>query len=138
MLTIRPGTADDLAAVAAIQGASTEASQWNPEDYLRYDFRVVLEGGAVAGFLVTRHVAPGEHEILNLAVAPECRRRGVAGGLLAAWLAQVSGDVFLEVRESNGGARKFYNSMGFQQVSIRQKYYESPHEAAIVMKFHSC
>jgi [ribosomal protein S18]-alanine N-acetyltransferase len=138
MPAIRSGTADDLGAVAAIQNASPEAAQWDPDGYLRYDFRVALERGEVAGFLVARHVASGEYEILNLAVAPEFRRRGVAGRLLGAWLDEVSGDVFLEVRESNENARKFYNSLGFQQVSIRQKYYKSPDEAAIVMKFHSC
>jgi ribosomal-protein-alanine N-acetyltransferase len=75
---------------------------------------------------------------LNLAVAREHRRRGVARSLLGAWLAGISGDVFLEVRESNEGAREFYKSFGFQQVSTRSKYYQNPSEAAIVMKFHSC
>jgi ribosomal-protein-alanine N-acetyltransferase len=135
---IRPGTAEDLTAVEAIQGASPEAAQWNSGDYLQYGFVVAVEQGAVAGFLVTRPVAPGEHEILNLAVARANRRRGLAASLLNAWLADTSGDVFLEVRESNEAARKFYKYMGFQQVSLRQNYYRNPPEAAIVMKFHSC
>ncbi len=135
---IRYGTAEDLAAVAAIQKASPEAAQWDSADYLRYGFFVAVEQGAVAGFLVTRPVATGEHEILNLAVAPENRRRSLAGELLNAWLASISGDVFLEVRESNRSAQTFYNRMGFQQVSVRLNYYPDPPEAAIVMKFHSC
>jgi ribosomal protein S18 acetylase RimI-like enzyme len=48
------------------------------------------------------------------------------------------GSVFLEVRESNGVAQEFYKSVGFKPHSKRHRYYESPPETAIVMKFHSC
>ena len=50
----------DLAAIAAIQAASPEAAQWNPADYLKHDCRVADVNSCVAGFLVTRQVAPGE------------------------------------------------------------------------------
>jgi ribosomal-protein-alanine N-acetyltransferase len=79
-----------------------------------------------------------ESEILNLAVAPEFRRRQVARELLRAVLRDPRGDIFLEVRESNVAARKFYESIGFEEIQIRKKYYHSPPETAIVMKFHSC
>jgi ribosomal-protein-alanine N-acetyltransferase len=46
--------------------------------------------------------------------------------------------VFLEVRESNLGARAFYKALSFQEVNIRQDYYDQPSESAIVMVFHSC
>ena len=138
MPAIRRGGAADLPAVDAIQRRSPEASQWNPESYLQYDFFVAIEDGTVAGFVSVRAIGPEEYEILNLAVAPEWRRRGVAHRLLSTWLEGVSGDVFLEVRESNLGAQKFYKSLGFQQVTYRSNYYQDPPEAAIVMKFHSC
>ncbi len=138
MLTIRPGAAEDLAAVAAIQKASPEAAAWNPGEYLPYGFLVALDQGVIAGFLVTRSVGDGEYEVLNLAVSPEFRRRGVARDLLNTWLSGISGDIFLEVRASNQDAQKFYNHMGFQQVSTRSNYYQHPPEPAIVMKFHSC
>jgi [ribosomal protein S18]-alanine N-acetyltransferase len=138
VVTVRPGGAEDLAAVAAIQKSSPEAAGWDPGEYLPYGFLVAVEQEEVAGFLVTRQVAEGEHEILNLAVAHEFRRRGVARKLLNAWLSGISGDIFLEVRASNQTAQKFYNLMGFQQVSTRPNYYQHPSEPAIVMKFHSC
>lgn len=128
----------DLAAVAAIQSASPEASQWDPKEYLDHDFHVATEEDRITGFLVTRRVAPGEYEVLNLATAPGCRRRGIARGLLDDWLKGISGDVFLEVRESNQRARMLYKSLGFQEVSVRRNYYERPQEGAIVLKFHSC
>jgi [ribosomal protein S18]-alanine N-acetyltransferase len=138
MPVIRPGGVPDLDAIAAIQYCSPEAAGWNPKEYLEQDLRVAAVGQAVAGFLVLRRVAADEMEILNLAVAPEFRRNGIAGQLLKSAFLDFRGSVFLEVRESNAGALKFYKALGFQQVSRREGYYEIPPEAAIVMKFHSC
>jgi [ribosomal protein S18]-alanine N-acetyltransferase len=138
MPVIRPGEARDLAAVAAMQAASPEAAQWNPAEYLDYDFRVLQVENSVAAFLVARRVAPDEAELLNLVVAPDFRRKGYARVLLQDLLIGPPGSLFLEVRESNQAARNLYKSMGFQEVNIRLKYYLLPPEAAIVMKFHSC
>ena len=138
MLEIRRGENGDLYQIEAIQAASPEAPHWDAADYLQYDLRVAAEGGAVAGFLAWRTVAEDEHEILNLAVAPEFRRRGVGRQLLRGLLAECRGTVFLEVRESNRAALELYKSSGFQEISRRGEYYEFPSEAAIVMKFHSC
>jgi len=138
MPEIRRGAPGDLDDIERIQTASPEAAQWSASDYLSYDLRVATLGGSVAGFLVVRENGPGEWEILNLAVAPEYRRRGVARDLVESFQTSINGCVFLEVRESNNTARKFYNSMGFQEVSRRQNYYDYPPEDAIVLKFHSC
>jgi ribosomal-protein-alanine N-acetyltransferase len=138
MPVIRRAEVGDWEAIAAIQSASPEAAHWPVAQYMPYEFTVSISDGRVAGFLVWRRLAEGECELLNLAVAPEFRRRGVARDLLKTLLNLRDNQVFLEVRESNRAARMFYKSMGFQEVSIRQKYYEFPSEAAIVMKFHSC
>jgi ribosomal-protein-alanine N-acetyltransferase len=138
MTGIRRGEPRDLEEVAAIQAASPEAARWNVSEYPRYDFRVAVRGRSIAGFLVSREVADDERELLNLAVAPEFRRQGVGRDLLAELLAESTGAVFLEVRESNLAARNIYKSMGFQEVGRRLGYYENPLEPAIVMKFHSC
>jgi ribosomal-protein-alanine N-acetyltransferase len=111
---------------------------WPPGDYLQYDLRVAERQRRVAGFLVARRTAEGEAEVLNLAVAPEFRRQGVARALMRAFLHGFQGDVFLEVRSSNLSALEFYKSLGFQELTLRTDYYERPPEAAIVMKFHSC
>ncbi len=138
MTAFRRGGAPDLVEVAAVQRRSPEAAQWNPADYLEHEFWVATVANRVAGFLVLRRLASDECEILNLAVAGEYRRKGLARGLLGAALADFYGDIFLEVRESNEAAQKFYKYLGFQQVSVRTLYYENPSESAIVMKFHSC
>ncbi|MGA2194276.1 MAG: ribosomal protein S18-alanine N-acetyltransferase [Bryobacteraceae bacterium] len=138
MPIIRPGRPGDLAEVAAIQAASPEAAHWDAADYLQYDFRVCVHDGRVAGFLVARRVAADESELLNLVVAPEFRRKGLARALLQELLTASVPSLYLEVRASNRAARNLYKSMGFQEVNIRREYYQCPLEAAIVMKFHSC
>ena len=138
MTAIRPGGVNDLPAIAAIQAASPEAAQWRPADYLAHRLLVAERSSEVIGFVVARPVADGEFEVLNLAVVPHCRRQGVSGELLEALFQECSGTFFLEVRESNLAAQIFYKSIGFQQVTRRADYYQSPPEAAIVMKFHSC
>lgn len=80
------------------------------------------------GFLLSR-AAPGEEELLLLAVRPECRRRGVASRLLEEFkkAAEARGAerLFLEVRVNNP-AQDFYRLHGFQQIGRRRDYYRQP------------
>lgn len=138
MSLTRPGTAADLAEIAVIQAACPEAAQWRLEDYLGFDLRVCILDRRIAGFAVSRITAQGERELLNLAVGTEFRRRGVGAQLVRQLVTEAGICVFLEVRESNRGARLFYKALGFQEVGLRPTYYDNPSESAIVMKFHSC
>jgi [ribosomal protein S18]-alanine N-acetyltransferase len=136
-MKIRAADSDDLAAIAAIQAASPEASQWDPASYLDYDCLVAVEDDHVAGFLVSRQTAPGEREILNVAVELSERRLGVARRLIAAELECARGQWFLEVRESNVAALNLYKGCGFQEAGRRHSYYQNPPEPGIVMKLIS-
>ena len=78
-----------------------------------------------------------EREILNLAVSPSARRKGVALRLLEHELDRGKGSWFLEVRESNRTAIALYESVGFRPVGRRKEYYNDSHEAGIVMSFLS-
>ena len=135
---IRRASPADSAAIQTIQSASPQAAQWEVPQYFQYEVRVAETGSGVVGFLAARTLAAGESEILNLAVAPEFRRRGLGRTLLRAWMDEVAGTVYLEVRASNQAALDFYKSLGFEVVVVRPEYYSSPPESAIVMKFHSC
>lgn len=127
-MRIRPGRAEDYEAIARIQSASPEAAQWEPSGY---ELLVAELDGSLAGFLVWRAVAHDEAEILNLAVTPIHRRRGIARALLA----QIPKPaLFLEVREGNQAARALYRSCGFEEAGRRPAYYRHPPETAIVMK----
>jgi ribosomal-protein-alanine N-acetyltransferase len=123
--------------LARIQGASPEAAQWKVREYLEHHTVVAVCGDQIAGFAVARRLAEGESELLNLAVDPLYRRRGIARRLLSQLTSGHPGTLWLEVRESNNGARKLYKSLGFSEVSRRTGYYPDSHESAIVMNVHS-
>ena len=67
-------------------------SAWAPEDYLAGGCLVAVGEERVAGFLAFRQAGEGECEILNLAVAPEARRQGLATALVEEVDRSASGD----------------------------------------------
>jgi len=97
---------------------------------------VAHSGKGIAGYLIAREVA-GTGEVLNLAVSPDFRRRGVARALLRAGLTYLRKrrveEVYLEVRESNRSAQALYLSSGFRPVGQRAAYYRNPKEDALVL-----
>jgi [ribosomal protein S18]-alanine N-acetyltransferase len=102
-----------------------------------WSFGLVAQAGSrIAGYLIAREVA-GTGEVLNLAVSPDFRRRGVARSLLRAGLTYLRKrrveEVFLEVRESNRSAQALYLSSGFKPVGQRAAYYRNPKEDALVL-----
>lgn len=78
-----------------------------------------------------------EGYITNVAVRPECRRRGIAEQLLTVFENFARGNklafLTLEVRASNYGAIALYGAHGFRGVGRRPNYYEHPKEDAIIM-----
>lgn len=115
---------------------------WSPRDFgecvtLGVAFLVAEAHGTVAGYVVAR-AAADEGEILNLGVAAAHRRRGVGGALTTAVLALLGAQgvrvVYLEVRDSNAGARLLYESLGFLEVARRARYYRHPVEDAVILR----
>ncbi|MCC6588784.1 MAG: GNAT family N-acetyltransferase [Bryobacterales bacterium] len=142
-LTIRGARAEDYGALERIQREAPEASQWAVEEYARYDMLVAEYRGVAIGFLATRQTAPDEFEILNMAVAKERRGQGVAGRLMGVAQERMKGDIYLEVRESNRVARRFYEGLGFIELDRRKGYYPAldgsdPYEVGIVMRYRKC
>jgi ribosomal-protein-alanine N-acetyltransferase len=82
-------------------------------------------------------VIPPEAEILNLAVNPQNRERGVATSLLEVVLANLrernAERLHLEVRPSNAPAISFYQKHLFTLTGVRPNYYSEPAEAALLM-----
>jgi [ribosomal protein S18]-alanine N-acetyltransferase len=139
--------AGDTAAVLSIQSACPEIAQWTLRDYTRVadgemaGWVAAAEHDAAAGlvlsgFIVARRVA-SDLEILNFAVAPERRRRGVGNALFkeaVGWGTTFGAEkTFLEVRVSNLAAIRFYERHGFQVTGRRPRYYTSPIEDALVL-----
>jgi len=134
MITVRPGTGRDSAAIARLQALAPEAAQWPLGDYSGSSLLIALIGDTPAGFCSWRQTAADEAELLNLAVDPAFRRRGVGRALLAALETAASGTIFLEVAENNTPARVLYRSAGWEEVALRKGYYDHGKINGIVMK----
>ena len=141
-VTVREAGINDIPRMLEVQHASAEASQWNAAAY--HDFLAAADGSSggllaldvdrVVGFLLFRRPVPDELEILNLAVDPAFRRRGIGAELVRRQsLAEYRGYVFLEVRSRNRGAEAFYRGLGFEEAGRRPDYYRDPPDDALVM-----
>lgn len=100
-----------------------------------YALKVRKAGSSVLAAYIIYWVIQGESHILNIAVAPEYRRRGFAAELLGHALdmmrKKMVWEVFLEVRRSNRAAQNLYRKFGFKEAFERKNYYGD--EDAIVM-----
>ena len=139
---IVPMTAAHLPQVAALEKICFPTDPWSEglfQDTLEHPCTTVLlaegEDGAVLGYAVLSAVLD-EGNLDNIAVAPHCRRQGVADGLLSALvgLGRTNLSVlFLEVRVSNSPAIALYEKHGFVPVGRRKDYYDTPKEDALLM-----
>ncbi|MDO5399844.1 MAG: ribosomal protein S18-alanine N-acetyltransferase [Eubacteriales bacterium] len=98
---------------------------------------VALENGQVAGYIGSQTVM-GETDMMNVAVHPDHRRRGIAEGLICALeerlKEQGSRCLTLEVRASNLPARRLYEKLDFQVIGNRRNYYRNPKEDGLILR----
>jgi [ribosomal protein S18]-alanine N-acetyltransferase len=73
--------------------------------------------------------------VMNVAVDPDFRRRGIATALIGALIERVGDDaqITLEVRRSNTGAVALYEKFGFRSAGVRRRYYADNGEDAVIM-----
>ena len=140
MITIEKMSREHLSEVASIEEMSFSLP-WSLESLElmlteQASALVALEDGRVLGYVGMMCVLD-EGQILNVAVHPDARRRGVGRTLMEAaqTYAKERGIVFLslEVRESNIAARSLYSSLGWEEQGIRKGFYSHPVENACVM-----
>jgi ribosomal-protein-alanine N-acetyltransferase len=144
-LWLERATPEDVEALAALE-AACHSHPWTLAQ-IRQEVShgppgavLVLRGlrppREIRAFCVYRVVADEMH-ILDVAVVPEARRRGLARWLLGASMAMASRTgarrALLEVREGNAGARALYESLGFHHLGRRRDYYAQPREDALVL-----
>ena len=98
---------------------------------------VALEEDRVAGYVGSQTVM-GESDMMNVAVHPDFRRRGIAEKLIADLVdglkARNSRCITLEVRVSNAPAIALYEKLGFRQIGLRKNYYRNPREDALILR----
>jgi ribosomal-protein-alanine N-acetyltransferase len=95
-----------------------------------------FEGDRLLGYLIVSRYVDAWH-VMNVAVGPDHRRRGIARALLAELFELTAEDgrrgYTLEVRVSNDGAIKLYERLGFRSSGIRRGYYTDNREDALIM-----
>ena len=104
----------------------------------RLSYWLVAEvDGIVAGYVGSQTVLDAA-DMMNLAVSPDYRRRGIGQALVNALVEHLQQNkviaLLLEVRVSNAPAIALYESLGFEQVGRRPKYYHNPREDALIMR----
>lgn len=95
-----------------------------------------LETGELVGYLVISRYVDAWH-VMNVAVEPAQRRRGVATALLERLFELTRGrgrrGYTLEVRVSNTEAIALYERLGFKPRGVRRGYYTDNREDALIM-----
>jgi ribosomal-protein-alanine N-acetyltransferase len=93
-----------------------------------------LDSSHVIGYLICARYADVWH-LMNVAVDPPSRRRGVATALLEEMLRRAGPDeqYTLEVRPSNAPAIALYERFGFRSAGTRRRYYRDTGEDALIM-----
>ena len=98
---------------------------------------VAVEGAEVIGYVGSQTVL-GWTDMMNVAVHPDHRRKGVGEKLVLALedalKEQESTCLTLEVRASNEPAKSLYEKLGFTEVGRRKNYYRNPKEDALIMR----
>lgn len=134
---------DDADAIADLERECLGADAWSPGLVLEavggglptVEVLVVEVDGVVAAYAAASIVVDVA-ELQRLAVTPRRRRAGLAGELVRevlrlAWRGGAA-RLLLEVREDNGGARAFYEAVGFVELGRRERYFRDG-SAAVVL-----
>ena len=138
-MTVVPMEERHLDTLAEIEKACFHAP-WSA-DMLREElgkgiFLVAEQDGAAVGYVGCQTVLD-EGYITNVAVSPDCRRRGIGRALIAELTerAKRAGLAFvtLEARASNAPAITLYEGAGFRRVGVRKNFYTAPAEDAVLM-----
>lgn len=106
----------------------------------------LFQGGRLTAY-ISLSVLAGELEVLNMAVHPEARGRGLSRPLMAFALADTLAgrhrerrglepegweNGVLEVRVGNAPARALYSGLGFTEAGMRKRYYSDGEDALIM------
>ena len=96
-----------------------------------------MEGEQVAGYIGSQTVMD-ESDMMNVAVHPDFRRKGIAEALVNALVEALKSKgsrcLTLEVRASNVPAITLYEKLGFSEIGRRKNYYRNPREDALILR----
>lgn len=98
---------------------------------------VAVDDDLVVGYVGSQTVL-GETDMMNIAVHPDYRKKGIGTGLIVSLIGALeqrgSHSLMLEVRASNAPAISVYQKLGFAEVGRRKNYYRNPKEDALILR----
>jgi len=98
---------------------------------------VAMDGDRLAGYVGSQSVM-GWADMMNLAVAPDYRKKGIGEQLVKELIRRLKMQqvtcLTLEVRASNAPAIRLYDKLGFVEVGSRPGYYHNPKEDALILR----
>lgn len=140
-----PATEEHLDAIMAIENACFGRDAWLEEtmrfellaDHTRYF--VLALGERVIGFAGLSKIAGSDQgDVQTIAVSPEFRGLGLGRKLMDRLVDQAKAlhatDIFLEVRADNTVAQNLYESLGFEHIDTRKRYYQPDNVDAWIMR----
>jgi [ribosomal protein S18]-alanine N-acetyltransferase len=142
IIQIERATIEDISDILVIEQSafsdpwtrSMFMAELNERNALSLTLRI---DGYLAGYIFSRWVFE-EWTIMNIAVRPDCRRKGLATRLMNCVIKQarskIAQRITLEVSEKNFSAQKLYGSLGFVKVGSRPQYYAKEHADALIME----
>ena len=138
---IRPLQLRDLSAIEEIERTSYP-TPWSRSMFageLAKPSSICLgafDGERLIGYMIVSRYVDAWH-VMNVAVAADQRRRGIASELLGTLFERTREDgrrgYTLEVRVSNAGAINLYERLGFERRGVRRAYYTDNREDALIM-----
>lgn len=133
----------DMPEVIGIESNSFEFS-WSEDDFIRCLRQrncigmVAEHNERVVGFMIYELHRNRLH-VLNFAVHPDFRRRGVGGQMIRKLVGKLAPQrrnrIVLEVRETNLDAQLFFRSLGFRAISLLRDFYDDTTEDAYLMQY---
>ena len=143
-MKIRDATRRDLPGIIEIERLAFD-SPWSLDSFVRelslpFSRLIVASNNAngnewLVGFLC-RWIVADECHILNVAVHPQMRRKGIADQLMGHALEEAKARkvqvVTLEVRRSNLAARSLYRKLDFEERRLRRNYYGRGEDALVM------
>ena len=133
----------DMSEVLEIEQNSFEFP-WSEDDFIRClrqrnCIGMVAEADdRVVGFMIYE-LHKNQLHVLNFAVRPDARRRGVGVQMVNKLIGKLSQQrrnrIVLEIRETNLAAQLFFRNLDFRAVSVLRDYYDDTVEDAYVMQY---
>jgi [ribosomal protein S18]-alanine N-acetyltransferase len=140
---IRPLSLDHVDAIDVIERAAMPAP-WSPAMFAGEIVKPTsvclgaFEAGSdrLVGYVIVSRYVDAWH-VMNLVVATDWRRQGVARRLLEELFERTRDEArrgfTLEVRASNDAAMRLYEATGFRAQGVRRGYYTDNREDAVIM-----